>query len=242
MLHTFLDGSVLRKIGVRELIHIPVWKGNRHIDLQHATQIQKEVGDNITVLDSTIFRVVQYNDDGVQQTYLIDGQHRQYVLRKYFEENMFMPTFDVLVVEKKVEEESDAIEYFNTLNNVKPQFENDTKLLANKYINALLKVYNKTKGTSMIRPEGKATRRPFLSSDALRAGLEEHGKLLKQSKECIQCFLERVEAWNKKKLAECEIQSLYMNQKNKQLVEACLEKKFVLALDPKLPWIYECLQ
>lgn len=238
-LHTFSDNSVLKRINVKELIMIPVWRGNRHIDTGHANLIKADIGDNITSLDSTIFRVIKYKEGMTLQTFLIDGQHRQYVLRKYFEETLCVPTFEVLVIEKVVEEESDAIEYFNTLNNVKPQFENDPKLLANKYIYALEKLYNKTKATSMIRPEGKTTRRPFLSSDRLREVLEENVRNLKQSKEFIERFVRRVEAWNTRKLKEIEEEG--PTDKNKAMIEACLTKKFALAMDPSLPWVSLCL-
>lgn len=244
MLHRFNDNSVLKKINVKELITIPVWRGNRYIDTEHAEQIKKSIGSNIENLDTTIFRLIKYKDGDKLQIFLIDGQHRQYVLRKYFEETVCPYSFEVLVVEKDVYEESDAIEYFNTLNNVKPQFENDLKLLANKYIQALEKTYNKNKNNSMIKPEGKSTRRPFLSSDNLRSKLEENGNLLKQSKEMIERFICRVEEWNTKRLKEFELEIALdaCTEKKKSLYEACISKKFSLAFDDKLTWIYECLK
>lgn len=241
ILHTFSDNSILTKISVQKLIGIPVWRGNRYIDINHAIQIKKDIGDAITKLDTTIFRIIKYKDNSIEQHYLIDGQHRQYVLKKYFEENLCANTFDVLVIEKEVEEESDAIEYFNTLNNVKPQFETDPKILANKYIIALEKWFNKDKKNILIRPEGKTTRRPFLSSDKLRLVLEDNSILLKQSKEYIQRFIEKVDTWNKNKVCELEIHHALHNTNNKFIIDASLEKRFVLAFDPKLPWVSECL-
>uniref|UniRef100_A0A6C0D6I4 ParB/Sulfiredoxin domain-containing protein n=1 Tax=viral metagenome TaxID=1070528 RepID=A0A6C0D6I4_9ZZZZ len=234
MLHTFLDKSVLQKIKAKELIGIPVWRGNRFIDLDHADKIKSAIGNKPETLDSTIFRVVKYKDGDIQQKYLVDGQHRQYVIKKYYEEQYILPiNFDVLVHEKTVESEADAIEYFNAINNTKPQQDNDPKILANKYILALEKHFVK-----LIRPEGKNTKRPFLSNDLLRKVLEENATMLKQSNEFVKRFIERVDTWNKKKIPEYEL-SLF--EKKDSILQSCIDKKFVLAFDARLPWIKECL-
>jgi hypothetical protein len=241
MYHVFHDESVLKKISVRELIGIPVWRGNRHIDMDHVKNIQNQIGDDIIRFDSAVFRVVTYNDGNIQQRYLIDGQHRQKVIQSVFETLNFTKDFDVIVIEKAVEDESEAIDYFNQLNNVKPQFEHDSKLIVNKYIKALSNKFNTSKKNLLIRPEGKITKRPFLSDSLLRTVLEVNSHNLKGSKEYIDAFVEKVSTWNTKKIEELELQSLYTNQKDKALLEATLEKKFALAFDTKLPWITECI-
>jgi len=241
MLHTFTDRSVLKKIKASELVLIPVWKGNRFIDLGHATSIKNAIGDNITSLETTFFRVVKYKDSngGQEQNYLVDGQHRQYVIKKYYEEHCILPTsFDVIIHETTVDSEADAIEYFNAINNVKPQQDNDPKMLANKYILALEAHYKKGK---LIRPEGKATKRPFLSNDLLRGVLEENAVLLRQGAEFVGRFIKKVDEWNKKKLGEYENFCGFIHAKEMGVLDSCIEKKFILAFDPKLPWVKECL-
>ena len=234
MIHTFSDRSVLVKMKAKELIGIPVWKGNRFIDLEHAERISSAI-ENVNNLDSTIFRVVKYIDGTVEQKYLVDGQHRQHVIKKYYEEHYILPiNFDVLVHEKTVDSEADAIEYFNAINNVKPQQDNDPKMLANKYIVALEKKFPK-----LIRPEGKGTKRPFLSNDLLRKGLEENASMLKQSNEFIKRFIERVDAWNKKRIQEYELGLI--ETKEQSVLKSCTDKKFILAFDARLLWIKECL-
>ena len=234
MLHTFSDKSILQKISAEALILIPVWKGNRFIDLNHANKIKESINGNIESLDSTIFRVVKYKDGDSDQRFIVDGQHRQYVIKKYYEEFQVLPlNFQVLIIEKTVDSEAEAIEYFNIVNNSKPQQDSDPKLLANKYILALETHYKK-----LIRPEGKTTKRPFLSSDTLRKVLEEHGSILKQSDESVKKFIQKVDEWNKKKMKEYETDH---KEKSKKLIESCLEKQFVLAFDSMLPWIKECL-
>jgi len=237
MFHTFSDGSVLKNMKAKELVGIPVWKGNRFIDIEHAHKIKEAIGNSIESLDSSIFRIVKYKDGDVLQRYLVDGQHRQYVLKSYYEDNvLFALNFDTTVIEKSVECEADAIEYFNTLNNVKPQQDNDPKLLANKYILALEKHYKK-----LIRPEGVSTKRPFLSSDALRKVLEENGTLLKQSNDVITKFIKKVEQWNKKKVEEYELGTIYSSAKDRSVLQHSLDKGFILAFDATLPWVKICL-
>jgi hypothetical protein len=47
--------------------------------------------------------------------------------------------------------------------------------------------------------------------------------------------------WNKKKIEEYTLGSVFVATKERSILESSLEKKFVLAFDPKLPWIKECL-
>jgi hypothetical protein len=240
MLHQFHDNSVLKTLSCRELIMIPVWRGNRYIDDTHVQQIKKDIGDAVERLDTTVFRVVKYMDGATQQVYLIDGQHRQRVLCDYFTKGGVLKEFNVLVMEKEVEGESEVIELFNTLNTVKPQLETDPKLLANKYIAALEKQFNTSKKNTLIRPEGKATKRPFLSSDALRTALEANSSHLKQSNAVVEQFVAKVVGWNERMLREFEIDSA-CGKKDKKIIDSCLEKKFTLAYDNLLPWVKECL-
>ena len=237
MIHTFLDKSVLLPVKAKELVGIPVWRGNRFLDIAHAEKIKESIGHKIELLDKAIYSVVTYKEGEKTQRYLVDGQHRQYVLRKYFEENVILPyNFTLLIIEKAVEDEAEAIEYFNIINNTKPQYEDDRKLLANKYMLALIKKFPK-----LIRPEGKTTKRPFLSSDLLRKVLEENAPLLKQSNDIITNFVENVNVWNNKKITTYEIGSVIIQNKEKSVLESCLDKRFVLAFDAKLPWIKDCL-
>jgi hypothetical protein len=139
-----------------------------------------------------------------------------------------------MVHEKTVDSESEAIEYFNAINNVKPQQDNDPKMLANKYILALEKKFVK-----LIRPEGKATKRPFLSNDLLRVALEGNAALLRQGDAFVLRFIERVDAWNTKRIRDYELGLI--ERREETVLDTCLKKKFILAFDVRLPWVKECL-
>lgn len=245
MLHTFSDGSTLSLRSVKELIQIPVWKGNRIMDRTHVANIQADIGNNIQCLDSSIFRVVTYYEldvynNAIAQSYLIDGQHRAYILRTHFEETLCERDFVVPVIEKHVESETEAIEYFNMLNNVKPmQWEQDPRQLANKYVVALCDVFGKEKKNQKIRPG--ATKRPFLSADLLREVLELHVKQLKTTDSAIARFVSKVQEWNRKKLEFFQLQLLQAGDKQARLLQSALDRGFALAYDQTLPWIRECL-
>jgi hypothetical protein len=246
MLRTFSDGSKLRLMSAKELVTIPVWKGNRIMDEAHANAIRKCLGTRVDRLDSSVFRIIQYSEmnsqnQSVLQTYLIDGQHRAHVLRRHFQETLCEPDFQVLVIEKQVESESDAIDFFNRLNNVKPQqWPHNAKLLTQKYIVALEAEFNKDKKYPLIRMG--ATRRPFLSIDSLREALEKVPEKLQQDDEHVQAFVQNVVQWNGKAVQDIQLKLLQEKEaKHANLIEGVTARKFALAYNPKLPWIQECL-
>ena len=97
---------------------------------------------------------------------VVDGQHRQVILREYFA-NPFQDDFDVLVIEKECNSESDIIQYFKVLNHTKaiPWLE-DPKMAANRYLEAVVKKFNLPK---FQRIRSGNTRHPYLSADELRS-------------------------------------------------------------------------
>ena len=128
------------------LIRIPIWKGNRIIDLEHVKNIKESIDYKAYLLDSG-YKTIQYDEidesnKPVKKTYLIDGQHRISVVSDYFEHVQDTKDFLVTVTEIRVESEADAIEYFNKINNVKPiQFKEDPNLIVNKYLQRLINSY-----------------------------------------------------------------------------------------------------
>ena len=244
MLYKFNDDSVMAVMSSHDLLNIPVWKGNRILDITHSEEIKKAIGDNIRLLDHSPFRVVKYkemdiNNKMIEQKYLIDGQHRAFTIKAYTESNPF-EHFNVLVIEKAVDSEADAIEYFNTINNVKPQqWKQDISLLTNKYILAFEKEFNKDKKNPLIR--NGVTKRPFVSSDKFREVLKENGVLLKQNQSAIDTFIVKVKAYNAKQLLYFEAAQAFESDKKAGYMAACIKKGFALAFEQSLPWVKECL-
>lgn len=217
----FHDGSILRPMLARDLVAIPVWKGNRTLDTAHAAAIAAAVTD-IRNLDSG-YRIVNYTEPDatgtlMRQSYLIDGQHRCHVLK-----NSKEPLeFPVVVTEKDVATESDAIDFFNTINTVKPQqWTIDPALIVNQYIAELEKAFNTPK-VKLIRP---STHRPYLSVDRLRDALK---RLPLRTKGAAD-FVAKAKVNNEKRL-ECA--------GTDPAAQRASILRFMLGLD--LKWIGEC--
>lgn len=238
ILHTYYDDSKLYKMSAKALIMVPIWKGNRIIDLTHVNSIKSDIGNEINKLDNG-YKIIKYFEDDengnkIKKTYLIDGQHRRSVISDAFDNNSELNDFIVTVTEKTVQSELEAIEYFRSINNVKSiQFEEDSNLVINKYIAELINAFDSKK--NLIR--NGATKRPYLSVDKLREKLQKMSdkiKLINSKK-----FVEKVMAINYKILSELEVYSLNYSGKDSKMIERILELKFGLAWDEKLKWLDE---
>ena len=236
LLHIYSDGSKLFKMSASALMRIPIWKGNRIIDLDHVKNIKESIEYKAYLLDSG-YKTVQYdemdeNNKPFKKTYLIDGQHRISVVADYFENVENSKDFSVTVTEIRVDSEADAIEYFNKINNVKPiQFKEDPNLIINKYIQRLLTSYPVK---SKLFRNG-ATKRPYLSVDKFRDALLKRVDNLK--KISIEKFIKECKITNTKIIQELEIRSLNENEKELKIILKILELDFGLAWDDKFKWL-----
>jgi hypothetical protein len=236
LIHIYSDGSKLFKMSALALIRIPIWKGNRIIDLEHVQNIKNTIENNTHFLDSG-YKTIQYeeldeNNKSIRKTYIIDGQHRISVVSDYFENIQDAKDFIVTVTEIKVVSELDAIEYFNKINNVKPiQFKEDPNLIVNKYIHKLISNYPVK---SKLFRNG-ATKRPYLSVDKFRDVLVKKVDSLK--KISIDTFIKECDVINNKIIQELEIRSLNEKEKEIKIITKILELEFALAWDDKFKWI-----
>ena len=244
MLHRLHNGSNVRVINAKDFIKIPIWNGNRIKSPEHIKRISDKVKDNITSLDfgyHIVTRMIEDADgNNVTETLVVDGQHRHQVLLEYFNQHVCEPDFPIIVVEKEVEDESDIIAYFNTINTQNPiSWKSDPKLIANKYLDALLKTFN-DKGKKNIRE--KPTKRPYIFVEQIRKELCELCKKdVGEGKEEIDRFIRRVSEYNTRLLSEVKLSSLWLDAEKEKLIAKAKELKFILGIDPKLPWISSCL-
>jgi hypothetical protein len=216
---------------------LPIWKGQRIMDNCHAYEIKCSVGGNVHSLDSG-YHVVKYNEetaDGtlVESTYLIDGQHRASVIRDFYASSL-CDDFYVTVTEKTVASEAEAIECFNKINNVKvQQWKSDPNLLINSYMSALEKAFNKPKSL-LIHPG--AAKRPYLSSDTLRAALHAQTGLIKGG-DAVARFVTAACEYNTVCTTRLSIELLSSSTRNDKIKERSIKVNFALAYDPRLDWI-----
>jgi hypothetical protein len=245
-IHTFQDGSTLHKTMAKELIKIPIWKGNRILDTAHVAALQKAIGNKLHTLDSG-YRIVEYEEEDaagvpILRSYLIDGQHRAAILKDHYESTLCEPDFPILVTIKRVEDESGAIDFFNIVNHCKPQaWKQDPNLVVNKYIAALVKTFNVAKKVKLIRPG--STHRPYLSTDKLRETLLLYAKGLNYTSEAIRQFVERVQKWNVQEVGAAQMQlTLGDVKKEAGILQKSVDTEFMLAFDPAFKWIHTSME
>jgi hypothetical protein len=226
-------------MSVKTLCSVPIWKGNRIIDMEHVAGLKAAIKD-VRHLDSG-FRLLKYVEEdaegrSVEQRYIVDGQHRLAVLRAYFEENLCVQDFMVTAIEAVVGSEIEAIAYFNRINNVKPiHYKEDPVLIVNRYIAGLqaatLAMQGGRRRVQLIKSTG--THRPYLSVDRLR---EELLKVVDRLPE-VDEFVSGAVAANGRLLRDLELGLAAGGLKETKMAERCVELGFALAFDVRLRWI-----
>jgi hypothetical protein len=165
---TFKDGSVLKKYQASMVCLLEIWNGNRVRDDNHVSRINNSL-DTVMSLDRQPYTVALITVDGQERKFVIDGQHRIAVLKRYFEA-LDVSDFEVLVIEKVFADETEIIQYFKILNQTKSiQWREDPVMVANTFVSLLCKEFNKDPKKPLIKP-GK-TNKPYLSSDRVREAL-----------------------------------------------------------------------
>ncbi len=228
-LHTFTDGSILRKISARDLVKIPIWKGNRILNQEHKQSILTSLKQGAKSLDLKPFHVVTYpveeNETEEVHSYVVDGQHRLSIIKEADNQD-----FDVLVIEKKCESESEVIEYFKLLNHTRAiEWKEDPVLVANRYISALEKAFNVGKEK---RLRQKSTHRPYLYIDNFRDELIKRkiGHTGKSPEQFVNFAKEKNEEG---------LQRLKTKEKREAMEDKAIQLDFSLAMDTKYKWLAE---
>jgi len=160
------DNSKWNIMLASELCQIPIWNGNRTIDENHITRIESDI-TSLKHLNLNPYRVAIIEEDGQEQKFIIDGQHRATILVRNLEK-VKNEDFNVMVLQKKYSNETEIINYFKIFNATKSiPWKEDPKLVANKYVELLIKEFNKK--VQFIR--AGRTAKPYLSSDRIREAL-----------------------------------------------------------------------
>ena len=226
---TASDGSRYKIISARLFSQIPVWSGNRVIDEDHVRKIEEGVRGNMMSLNLNPYRIaIITEEDGTEKQYIIDGQHRAVILKRYFKKED-VPDFEVLVAKKNFDNEDEIIDYFKTINTTRAiQWKEDPVMKANTQVLAVMKEFNENPKQPMIRA-GKTTR-PFLSADKLREAI------LKR----------KVETWTRTPMEFAEhcrneneqrINGLRIKADKTDMEHRALKYNFSLGLDMALSWI-----
>ena len=238
VLHRYHDNSTLTRTTIQELLKIPIWKGNRILDTHHSDTIYNMIHNrslNIQSLDSG-YRVIVYKEEDasgkmIEQRYVIDGQHRLNAIKRWLDGTL-CEDFPITIIEKRVDNEADAIDHFNCINNTKPiQFSEDPVLLVNRYIEAVLKTFTSKK--KLIR--SMKTKRPYLSVDDLRNVLMENIDRVRKVK--VQLFCKSVIEYNRHACEEYARELSLGMGTDVAIKTLAVQLEFALAVDRGLSWV-----
>ena len=242
------DGSIMKIMKAKELIKIPIWKGNRVIDLKHVEMIQTKIGSDFEKLKKLdngykLVSIKEKDASGKEliENYVVDGQHRLKVLQSYYENPLFTDDFNIVVTIKEVKSEIEIINYFNEINFQKPiLWKEDPKIIVNMYIEALEKEFNKGKDL-MIRPS--KTLRPYIFVSDLRDQLLEVVDKLSTEKDDIDNFVRKAKDENDEMLVNGDLILTHLTKDlSTKIVEKAIENKFMLGIYKKFIWIDACLK
>ena len=238
-LFTFADGSTLYATTAKWIIRQPVWEGNRTLDPAHATTLQTAIRDPRTIQGP--FSVVTHTDEltGAHNHSLIDGQHRQEVLRQYFIANPTGNTvedFPVLCRRYMVTSHDEAVAIFQTINHAKPMVYKDSPTeRLHAMVTALQRAFvSEPSGTgalrAMIRPH---CNRPALSTEHLEAALKTYGIPDKTniSPADVVAHAEKMNAWYAENPERIPVTV------TKTIWERATLYGFFLGLDPRCAWL-----
>jgi hypothetical protein len=239
IIHIYNDGSKLIRAPIRDLLSIPIWKGNRILDTKHVQTIKETLAHDIRFLDSG-YKVITYTEEDaghnqIQQRYIVDGQHRIAVIQELY--NPLSDTFDITYTEKEVANEAEAIDYFNRINNTKPlHYDEDPILVANRIIATISSIFPAKK--KLIR--STKTKRPYLYVEDLRNEIVKRVHSLRSVRQDI--LIDAIQRWNREKCNALALELSYLPTiKDASIKQQAVALEFALAVDVGCKWLDECI-
>jgi hypothetical protein len=232
---SYADGSHLHKLSAKGFIsRFPVWEANRTMDETHVSDLEAAIQTPTEIQGP--FSVITYHDEeNKQQNRVIDGQHRQEVLRRYFARNQAANDFDVLVRRYQIKDHAAAIAIFQKINHAKPMvYKGSSTERLHEFVTALKRHFigEKADGSvvALVRP---SCNRPFLSTEILEEALKSYK------------IHERTDLTTEKLIAHAESMNAFYAEDMKRInarftkntLDRAIEYGFFLGLDPKCSWL-----
>ncbi len=212
----------------------PVWEANRTIDEAHVKDLEATIRTPSDIQGP--FSVITYTDEeGKSHNRVIDGQHRQEVLRRYFEWESTAEDFDILVRRYVIENLSDAVKIFQIINHAKPMvYKGSTTERLHEFVSALKRHYIRERaGAPMIALIRPNTVRPFLAAETLEEMLRVY-KIHERDDLTVEQLIAHADAMNA--YYATNIRSIN-GRFTKATLERAVEYNFYLGLDPKCSWL-----
>lgn len=235
LLFTYTDGSGLWQVSARWLASIPVWEGNRVMDEAHLADLTASITNPQEIQGP--FSVVEYTaEDGSRQRKIVDGQHRQAVLARYFATVPEAPDFHVLVRRYTVADHAAVVTIFQQINHAKPmEYRGSPTERLHDIVRAMAREFigEKAKG-GLIALVRSGCNRPALSTEHLETALKAY-RIHERSDITPAAVVEHARKMNglyAEDPARVPVSSVSISIKNK-----ADEYGFYLGLDPKCAWL-----
>jgi hypothetical protein len=231
---TFNDGSRLIPVSAHWFVGQTVWEANRTLDPDHALDLERSIADPTTIQGP--FSIVSYKDEeGKPVLRVIDGQHRQEVIRRYFAATA-APDFQVLVRRYQINNYDEAAAIFAQINHAKPiQYRGSETERLHAIVSALKRqfIVERTGGSmvAMIRP---SCNRPALSTEHLETALKLYGIHTRAdlTPADIVAFATSMNTW-----IAADPAARIQTRVTQGILDKAIEAEFYLGLDPRCAWL-----
>jgi hypothetical protein len=231
----FTDGSCLMPVGARWFVGQTVWEANRTLDPDHALDLERSIADPTTIQGP--FSIVAYKDEENKPVLrVIDGQHRQEVIRRYFAASTTAPDFQVLVRRYQINNYDEAAAIFSQINHAKPiQYRGSDTERLHAIVSALKRhfIVERAGGSmvAMIRP---SCNRPALSIENLETALKLYGihQRADLTPADVVTFAVSTNTW-----IAADPGSRIQARVTQSILDKAIEAEFYLGLDPRCAWL-----
>lgn len=161
-LFKYPDGSVMVQLTASRMRMYEPWVGQRPLSEEHMAAIERNINGDITVLDRDYKLVkIRNEDSGRIECYIIDGQHRARLLRKYPDVDFPMTAIVYDYTDATMDEVNNL---FRNINYVKPfTFDDDGITLdINKLAGMVMMHFNEGLGPKEQLIRQVRTRAPYM--------------------------------------------------------------------------------
>jgi hypothetical protein len=219
-------------MSARKLSMTSVWEENRHLDESHVAALHATADPRSL---QGPYGIVTYRatDADTDSNLLIDGQHRQAVLKRYFEANPIADDFQVLCRRYFPADHIAAVEIFKTINTAKPMVYAGSSTERLHQIQRALQsafIHTGSKPVVLIREN---CNRPCLNTAHLASALKLYGLHERHDLPiaAIIAHAEKMNVWYAEDQNRCPVQV------TRTIMDKAREYNFYLGLDPRCMWL-----
>lgn len=236
-LFTFTDGSLLYSVSARWFVSLPVWEANRVMDTAHVDALEAAIRTPAEIQGP--FSVVTYpnEESGKEENRIIDGQHRQEVLRRYFDRTTGSASdFKVLCRRYRIANHDAAVAIFQQINHCKPMvYKGSPTERLHEIVTALRKNFvSERKGGAAAFLIREGCNRPCLNIEHLQTALKVYG-IHERTDLTVQQIVEHAEKENA--FYAADPRGRVPARVTENIWSRATEAGFYLGLDPHCGWL-----